>query len=90
MLSAWRKYAPPILADFSMLAVVLAHEKIISKFRGTYLRQATLVYFLFPYSCTFKNAELICTELKHFQETATAGGDMLLSKQLKGALAAAK
>jgi len=70
--------------------IALAHEKIISKFRGTYLRQAALVYFLFPCSCTFKSAELICTELKHCQETATAGGDMLLSKQSRAPLAAVK
>jgi len=28
----------------------------------------------------------ICAELKHCQKTATMGGNMLLSKRLKGAL----
>ena len=42
------------------------------------------LFFAIPCSCTFKNAELIRTELIHCQKTATVGGDMLLSKRLKG------
>ena len=36
------------------------------------------------------SAELICTEHKYYQKTATMGGDMLLSKQLRAPLAASK
>ena len=41
---------------------------------------------LLPCPCTFKSAELIRTELKHCQKTATVGGDMLLSKQSRAPL----
>jgi len=48
------------------------------------LWKVSLYFEPFPYSCTFKSAELIHTKLKHCQKTATVGGDMLLSKRLKG------
>jgi len=44
---------------------------------------------LFSCSCTFNSAEQIRTEFKYCQKTATARGDMLLSKHQRAVLAAA-
>ena len=67
-----------------------------AKIGGTYLRQAVLVYSHTCFSPAiymllhFQKRRADSHGFKYCQKTATAGGDMLLSKQSRAPLATAK